>query len=230
LKGVSVSINGTAAPVQLVSNGQINCIVPFEIADPYAVVQVTYQGVASNKVTLYTNTSAPGVFALDQSGTGDAAALHPNGNIVNAGDPALVGETIAVYVTGLGTVTPASKDGIADTTLSFTVDTFDVYVDNVKAPVTFSGLAPGFAGLYQVNFVVPSIPSGAVNLDLFDESNGAYNSIATLEVSATTSLAMPEALHAGPQKRARGNGRIRSKADVAPDRRQQGFNGIPLQP
>jgi hypothetical protein len=76
--------------------------------------------------------------------------------------------------------------------------------------------------MFFLPHIVPSIPHGAVNLDLFDESNGAYNSIAILEVSATTSLAMPEALHAGPQKRARGNGRIRSKAEVAPDRRQQG--------
>jgi uncharacterized protein (TIGR03437 family) len=233
LGGVSVSVDGTPAPVQLASSGQINFIVPYEITDPFAVVTVSYNGATSNAVTLYTDSSAPGVFSLDESGTGDAAALHPDGLIVNAGNPSQVGETIAVYVTGLGTVSPASADGVAasSTTLSNTDDTIDVYIDNVQATVSFEGLAPGFAGLYQVNFVVPSIPdSGPVNLDIFDENNGAYNSIASLEVAATGASARPKAIHSAHGKRTRARGKIRSKADVAPNRRQPGLKPAPLQP
>jgi adhesin/invasin len=31
-----------------------------------------------------------------------------------------------------------------------------VTIDGIAAPVTFAGLAPGFAGLYQVNVTLPS--------------------------------------------------------------------------
>jgi uncharacterized protein (TIGR03437 family) len=196
LAGVSVSIDGIPAPIQSVSDGQINCIVPYEIAgDAFAVVQVTNNGVASNAVTLYNDFSAPGVFTLDGSGTGAAAALHPDGSIVNAQNPARVGETIALYLTGLGSVTPGS--------LSYTDDIFDVYVDDIEAKVTFSGLAPGFAGLYQLNFVVPKVPDGGpIGLDIEDTVTAAYNSIATLEVAAPASAAIHPATHSNRRTRA----------------------------
>jgi len=196
LAGVSVSIDGFAAPIQSVSAGQINCIVPYFIqGDSFAVIQVTYNGVTSNAVTLYNDFSAPGVFTLDGSGTGEAAALHPDGSIVNAQNPAQVGETIALYLTGLGAVTPGA--------LSYTEDIFEVYVDDVEANVTFSGLAPGFAGLYQLNFVVPSVTEGGpLELDVEDTVTDAYNSIATLEVAAPASAAIPQSQHSDRRKRA----------------------------
>jgi uncharacterized protein (TIGR03437 family) len=195
LAGVSVSIDGFPAPIQSVSAGQINCIVPnFILGDSFAVIQVTYNGVTSNAVTLYNDFSAPGVFTLDGSGTGEAAALHPDGSIVDAGNPAQVGETIAVFVTGLGAVTPGA--------LSYTEDIFEVYVDDLEANVTFSGLAPGFEGLYQLNFVVPSVPGGGpLELDVEDTVTDAYNSIATLEVAAPVSAAIPQAMR--PDRRTR---------------------------
>jgi uncharacterized protein (TIGR03437 family) len=190
LSGVKVSINGRAAPIYVASATEIICIVPFETAESYAVIQTTYNGVTSNAVTLFTDYSAPGVFTQDQSGTGGAAALHLNGTVVTASNPAIPGETIAVYLTGLGTVTPSVANGVAapTTTFSSTDDTIDVFVGLQQAMVGFSGLAPEFAGLYQVNFVVPST-QGAVHLDVEDEDNGAYNSMATLYVSGNSSAA-----------------------------------------
>jgi uncharacterized protein (TIGR03437 family) len=42
-----------------------------------------------------------------------------------------------------------------------------VGVGGLQAPVLFSGYAPGFLGLYQVNIVVPGVvPTGAVSLDV----------------------------------------------------------------
>jgi uncharacterized protein (TIGR03437 family) len=196
LNGVSVSINGLAAPVYYVSSNEIVCIVPFELDladDGYAVFQVTNNNVVSNAVTLFTEYSAPGVFTQDQSGTGPAAALHRDGSLVTAGNPAQMGETIAVYVTGLGTVTPAVADGVAapSTPLSNADENIDVFVDGQPATVAFKGLAPTFAGLYQMDFVVPNIApdSGAVFLDLSDKTMDIlinYNSMATLYVAGSS--------------------------------------------
>jgi uncharacterized protein (TIGR03437 family) len=228
LSGVSVSINGTPAPVQLASSGQINCIVPYEISDPFAVVTVTYNGTTSNAVTLYTDTSAPGVFTLDESGTGDAALLHADFSVVSAASPAQVGETLQLFLTGLGTVSPAAQDGVADAVQATTDDTIDVFSDGpqalMPATVTFSGLAPGFAGLYQVNFVVPNTPdTGPVFLDIADENNGAYNSMATLELSTTSASARPKAVQVNTRLRAKSRGKIRSKSKGFENRRVTGF-------
>jgi hypothetical protein len=121
-----------------------------------------------------------------------------------------VGETIQLFVTGLGAVTPAVADGVGASvsTLSTTNDTIDIFVDGQQAVVSFSGLAPGFAGLYQVNFVVPGIPdSGAVSLGIHDELDGASNQMATLYVTGgTASHDAPEAASRFRPKAVRPNG------------------------
>src|ERR1035441_6149217 len=210
LNGVSVSINDRAAPVYFVSATQIICLVPYATSEQFAVIQVTNNGATSNAVTLFTDISAPGVLTANESGTGGAAALHLNYTLVTASNPATVGETIQLFGTGLGAVTPAVADGVGAPvgTLSTTNDTIDIFVDGQPAVVSFSGLAPTFAGLYQVNFVVPSIPdSGPVSLDISDGFNGAYNSMALLYVSGgTTSHDAPEAASRFRPKAVRPNG------------------------
>jgi uncharacterized protein (TIGR03437 family) len=210
LNGVSVSINGRPAPVYFVSPTQIICLVPYATSEPLAVIQVTNKGVTSNAVTLFTDSSAPGVLTANESGTGGAAALHLNYTLVTASNPATVGETIQLFVTGLGAVTPAVADGVGASvsTLSTTNDTIDIFVDGQQAVVSFSGLAPGFAGLYQVNFVVPGIPdSGAVSLGIHDELNGASNVMAILYVAGgTASQDAPEAASRFRPKAVRPNG------------------------
>jgi adhesin/invasin len=89
--------------------------------------------------------------------------------LVSASNPATVGETLVLYLTGLGSVTPSVSDGAAgplkplsNVDASVTVELQDVKGNYYTSPnVSFAGLAPGYAGLYQVNFVVPSrVPSG----------------------------------------------------------------------
>ena len=83
--------------------------------------------------------------------------------VVNAGAPAHVGDTIVLYCTGLGAVSPAVGDGAAPgQQLSNTVGTAKVMVGGQSAHVGFAGLTPGYAGLYQVNATVPQgVQSGS---------------------------------------------------------------------
>jgi uncharacterized protein (TIGR03437 family) len=162
LGNVQVSVNGVFAPISYVSPNQINILVPYEISGGYATFQVSSGLGLSNAVTLYERDTASGVFTSTAGGfapgVGPAAALHADFSPVTQSDPARVGETLQLYVTGLGAVNPAVADGAAALVkpLSLVVADIGVFVDGQNATVTFKGLAPGFAGLYQVNFVVPS--------------------------------------------------------------------------
>jgi uncharacterized protein (TIGR03437 family) len=177
-----VTVNGRAAPIYFVSPTQISLIVPNATTEAFATFQVI-NGTPSNKVTMYVTPTAPGVYTLTQNGVGQAAALHADYSLVTPDNPAKVGETLQLFVTGLGAVTPAVADGTAAPSSSLSIVNADVavFVDSQQAQVTFKGLAPGFVALYQVNFVVPAgVSSGQVYVDV--STPDAYTSEAKLYV------------------------------------------------
>ncbi len=171
LGNVQVMVNGVAAPLDYVSPTQINLVVPYETsAYSFATFQVINNKAPSNQVTVYTSGSSPGVFSMSSNGIGPAAVTHADGSLVTQSSPAVAGETVVLYVTGLGNVNPPVADGVAAPApppLSYTAESIDVDIQdsdgNIYSAATpgFAGLTPGFAGLYQINFVVPSgVPSG----------------------------------------------------------------------
>lgn len=175
LGGVSVSINNLPCPIYYVSPTQLSVIVPNEVASNQtglANIQVTSNGVASNVVQMYLSDSAPGAFSQTENGIGLAAALHGGtGSLITSTNPAGAGEYISLFLTGLGPVTPAVADGALGPTSPLSVS--DIYsagnlsvyfndygpngfsVEN-SGVIQYAGLAPGFAGLYQINVQVPS--------------------------------------------------------------------------
>jgi uncharacterized protein (TIGR03437 family) len=64
------------------------------------------------------------------------------------------GETVLIYCTGLGQVSSRPADGEAGNGQPTTA-TAHVTIGGIPAAVSFSGLAPGFVGLYQINAKVP---------------------------------------------------------------------------
>ncbi|HYL34377.1 MAG TPA: hypothetical protein VEV17_00540 [Bryobacteraceae bacterium] len=176
LGGVQVTVNGLFAPLTAVSPTEIDLIVPNALdptTTPYATFQVINNGVASNPVTVYTNLTAPGVFAFTENGAfapgvGPANVTHADGSLVTADNPAQANETLTLIVTGLGAVNPPVADGAAAPAAPLSVVTANILVEiqdqnnNIyEAPVTLQSLLPGTAGMYQLQFTVPSgVPSG----------------------------------------------------------------------
>ena len=87
------------------------------------------------------------------------------------GQPARVGDFLQFYATGLGKATiggdpngatpPTGIVAPANGPLYKTIETPVVTIGDVPTTVLFSGIAPGFAGLYQINVQVPQgVPSG----------------------------------------------------------------------
>lgn len=218
LGGVTVTINGIRAPLDYVSPTQIIALVPSSISPDndvyYATLQVANNNsnALSNQVTVYTNDSAPGVFA-GPAAVGVAAAQHGNGSNVTASDPADIGEEIAVYVGGLGSVSPVIvPDGAAAplSPLSAATDPdIDVDFGDPYAPVypIFAGLTPTLTGLYQINAVVPSGTPSTSYLDV--NTADAYTSEAVISVASAAGSAEEKSVKParGPaiRKRARSN-------------------------
>jgi adhesin/invasin len=95
----------------------------------------------------------------DPSGRGIIAVFTADGRsfLAAPGSPATAGDVLVIYCTGLGAVNPAVPAGTAapSSPLSETTNRVTVTLGGRPAQVAFSGLTPGFAGLYQVNAVVP---------------------------------------------------------------------------
>jgi uncharacterized protein (TIGR03437 family) len=159
LGGVRVLINDRPAPVYAVSPGQISAIVPYATVESIARVQVNNNGTNSNSVTLFVSDCAPGVFAVPPVGTGFGAILHADYSLVTPGNPARPGETVQLFLTGLGETTPAVGEGAPGPSaepFARVNNQFDVYVAGRKVATPYIGLAPGLAGLYQINLTLPA--------------------------------------------------------------------------
>jgi uncharacterized protein (TIGR03437 family) len=184
---VQVLINNIAAPIYYVSPTQLSVIVPYEIqgsTGSVAQIQVVNNGTSSNVVTEFVNATTPGVFTNPVGGLGLAAAEHANFSLITENSPAQVGETITVYVTGLGDSFPTPSDGAAAGRQSPTSNTITADISGVSATVSYAGLTPQYPGLYQVNLVIPSGVSAGDNL--IDISGpDSYTSEAILPIGST---------------------------------------------
>jgi uncharacterized protein (TIGR03437 family) len=185
LQGAQVLVNGTATPIFAVDNvngqEQINFQVPFEVAGMKTVtVQAVNNGSAGNTITVPVLANQPGVFTYTAAGTTFGAILHADFSLAGTASPATGGETVQIFCTGLGEVTPAPADG-AGSGASMTIISATVTIGGQPAPVAYAGLAPGFVGEYQINAQVP-IGLTAGNQPVIVTIGGVQSSIVLLPV------------------------------------------------
>jgi uncharacterized protein (TIGR03437 family) len=161
----SVRIGGINAPLYFVSPGQINAQLPFEISPGDTVSVVVNAGGRLTTPQLYAISPAqPGIF----KSSADAAILDSDSQLVNALNPARIGEVIQIYSSGLGFTEPLVASGAASPNFTDVLTDVTATVGGVPATVVYQGLAPGYVGLYQVNVIVPQgvTPGPAVPLIL----------------------------------------------------------------
>ena len=199
LGNVQVTVNGVPAPIYYVSPGQLSAIVPYGVIGSIAKVQVFNNNVPSNAVTSWISNTAPGVLTQSQNGLGYGDVIHLDGTLVNANSPAQLGETVSVYLTGLGAVNPTILDGAAGPTdpnaLAKAVATITAYIGGVQATVGYAGLAPQLAGLYQINLTVPAgLTSGDNSLAIAGPD--AYSSVCLIAIGSPTASSSAQAVPA----------------------------------
>jgi uncharacterized protein (TIGR03437 family) len=170
----------TASPIYYMSATQANFQIPSGAALGTQSIALitgdTGELVAGGSVLIAP--AAPGLFTANQSGSGQAAVLNQDYSVNSAANPAAVGSTIILYGTGQGQVSPAVQDGAAAGTspLSYTIavptsnpttcltsqPSMCVAISSNFGNVQYSGLAPGFVGLWQINVAIPAgTPTGS---------------------------------------------------------------------
>jgi uncharacterized protein (TIGR03437 family) len=163
LGGTQVTLGGKSLPLLYSSDGQVNAQVPFGLSvNTQLQLQVQRGSALSVPSALTVAPAQPGIFTLQQNGSGQGTIVNTDYVIVDSHAPAKAGDTVLIFCTGLGAVTTPVAEGTAAPTdqLVRTVDTVTVTIGGVPAQVAFAGLAPGFIGLYQINAIVPTTPSG----------------------------------------------------------------------
>jgi uncharacterized protein (TIGR03437 family) len=181
LGGVTVTVNNISAPIYLVSKGQVNFLVPYAVTGSTANVVIKNSTGTSNTVTLPLATTSPGIYSADLSGAGYGIILHADYSLVTTSSPAKRGETVLVYLTGLGAVSPAVADGVAAPSVpplsmvSLNAQQLQVYMNGQPAAVQFAGLAPGFPGLYQINVTIPTNLNSIGQVDIAINTPDAFH-------------------------------------------------------
>ena len=191
----------TAAPLYFMGAGQINFQVPSNA--PLGTQRVAVRTADTQELvaggTLLVQAAAPGLFTANAQGTGQAAVVNQDFTINSPSNPAPVGSTISIYGTGQGQVSPSVLDGTAapqapglaqtvavpttnGTTCLNSPNSMCVAVGSTFAAVPFSGLAPGFIGLWQINVTLPQgVPTGsAVPMKVI--INGSSSNIVTVAI------------------------------------------------
>jgi len=149
-----VIANGFILPVLFVSPTQINAQLPFEVSGSASFTLYTPSGI-SGVFQASVSDAAPAVF----SATAGPQVVVPtvirltNKELVTPANPIHPGDKLVIYLTGLGQTNPPVATGTPgpSSPLAWTVATPTVTIGGENATVLYSGLAPGFAGLYQIN-------------------------------------------------------------------------------
>jgi len=200
LAGARVLVNGVAAPLFFASPGQINAQFPVELTSgSSASVQVEVQlpagTVSSSPVAVAVAPTAPGIFSQDQNGSGpgsifrasDFSKICPPARFDCTARSAVPGETVSIFMTGLGAVNGAWVSGQPAQTALATITAPAVTIGGVQAQVLFSGLATRFVGLYQVNVTVPNNTPNGDSVPLNLTIGGKTSNTVTIAVGSFVS-------------------------------------------
>lgn len=166
--GVTVTFDGSPAPLFFLIDRQLNLQVPFEVAGKANTsVVINFNEQASAPVAVPVANQAPGIFTF-AGGMGQGVIQNQDGTINSPENPEVPGNAIVIFATGQGVVNPPLETGqAAGLPLSQTVN-FAATVGGVNAGAFFAGMTPGFVGLLQVNAFVPQgvAPGDAVPVQI----------------------------------------------------------------
>ena len=171
LGGLCVTLNNTALPLLMTSSGQVNAQIPPNLAAGRypLVVRSVERKAAAAPVQLTVTRYSPAALANPE--TKRALLFRANGQPVTPERPARRDEPLVLYAVGLGIPprTTLAAGAPAPSSPLIETDEVQLYFRRVASPadltrgptvqeemiVDWSGLVPGYVGLYQINLRVP---------------------------------------------------------------------------
>jgi uncharacterized protein (TIGR03437 family) len=188
------SANSMPAPLLFVGPNQINLQIPSGINLASAVpAQITEPDGSTLLATLNVTGSSPGIFTLSSNGQGQAAVLNQDNSLngipqlIPGANAAAPGSVIQIFATGAGATNPALAPGEAAPSsgnpLVYTLVQPTVTIGGINAPVQFSGMAPGYPGVWQINVQVPKTVTPGNAVPLVVKAGGASSNAATVAIN-----------------------------------------------
>ena len=196
IAGISVTFNGVATPVRLVSPNLISVQVPWETdpTKPGSVV-VTQNGVSSAAASVAVAQYSPGLHAIQNLGRSNLAlAVNSDGSLAQptgiipglTTHPAQPGDTLMLLATGLGPVdSPISNGTASSDTVRNALTQPQVTVSGIGATVASATLSASFVGAYQVQMTVPG-GVGASDAAPVQIQIGGFSSPATTTIAVAS--------------------------------------------
>ena len=184
------------APFYFLSGSQIDIQIPYDVtsaAPQQLPLILSVDNALTLPLTLNIVAAAPGVLSANdgptppgiQNGAHIIAQHSSDGSLVSSASPAKPGESLVMYLVGMGPTNPSVASGVLSpgppSLASVTVQP-TVTVDSETSTVLFAGLTPGFVGLYQIDFQVPANASSG-ELVLTVTQNGVSANPTLLPVS-----------------------------------------------
>ena len=176
----------------LASEGQVNGIVPFGLpVDAPALLVLTHGDFSSEVEGVEVVAAQPGIFTVSQTGEGQGVIVRVPAeggkpSLADSQSPARPSDSLVIYCTGLGAVAPAVEAGApapAEEPLARVVADVGVTVGGLAAQVSFAGLVPNFAALYQVNVELPPGVAPGADIPVVVTVAGAASPSVTIAVA-----------------------------------------------
>jgi uncharacterized protein (TIGR03437 family) len=165
-----ITVNGQPIPLIFVSPTQVNAQMPFQAVGAETVVVHTPGGTSGN-FNLTVQPNAPAVFLSGVAGpeTNLPTIIRvTNGMLATDSNPIHPGDSLVIYLTGLGQTNPAGTTGYPapGSPLASALTSTTVSLGGMNLPVSYAGLAPGEVGVYQINVAVPGGSPTGLSLPL----------------------------------------------------------------
>jgi uncharacterized protein (TIGR03437 family) len=154
---VRVYVQNEPMPMLYVSEGQVNFIMSTLVLVGPVNIRMATESNAGPEITVTLVDCAPALFPI---GAGYAIATTADNKLLTTDAPAHPGDTIVIYITGLGRTSPNPAPGeiptyaaqiVTPSALKVTFGTMAIDPSLIK----YAGLTPGSGGLYQINVFVP---------------------------------------------------------------------------
>jgi uncharacterized protein (TIGR03437 family) len=193
----------SSSPPRGYAFSQINFQIPAGIPTGDAVpMQITNPDGTTSTGIVKITTAAPGIFSVLKNGQGQGAVLNQDSTQNFGMNPAARGSVVQIFATGAGDTTPTLLAGEAapasGNPLILTKIQPTVTIGGQAAKVSFSGMAPGWVGLWQVNVEIPQTVAPGLAVPLTITAGGVTSNGddcgAVVQVVAQTSRCLQSAV------------------------------------